>query len=54
MGLTDVALAKLNDGIEFENAFMEMDAVPKCFVHSTRVHLFDEFLINSFSTGKQG
>jgi hypothetical protein len=53
VGKTDIALAKLHDSVTFENTFMDINAVAKRFVHSKEVEYFDEFLIDSFSTGKQ-
>jgi len=50
---TDVALAKLLPSIEFRNEFMEIDARPKRLLPSNQIQLADEFMIDSFVTGKQ-
>jgi hypothetical protein len=50
---TDVALAKLLPSIEFRNEFMEIDARPKRLLPSKQIQIADEFLIDSFVTGKQ-
>ncbi|KAK0732178.1 hypothetical protein B0H67DRAFT_566838 [Lasiosphaeris hirsuta] len=52
-GKTDIALMELAPGIEFENSFMEIKATARKFVHSELVSLFDEFLIDIFTTGRQ-
>jgi hypothetical protein len=50
---TDVALAKLLPSIEFRNEFMEIDARPKRLLPLKQIRVADEFLIDSFVTGKQ-
>ncbi|KAJ4250992.1 hypothetical protein NW762_011642 [Fusarium torreyae] len=52
-GGSDIALAKLNDGIVFENKFMEMDAAPKKFLRSEEQNMGDHYMFDSFATGKQ-
>lgn len=53
VGRTDIALAQLNDGVIFENQLMEMDYAAKVFVHSDDQRIGDEYMIDSFATGKQ-
>jgi len=53
VGKTDIALAKLDDGIVFQNTFMDVNATAKRFLHSERVGLWDVFYVDGFSTGKQ-
>ncbi|KAK1837193.1 hypothetical protein QBC39DRAFT_325971 [Podospora conica] len=53
LGKTDIALMELAPGIEFENSFMGIKATARKFVHSKLVELYDEFLIDSFTTGQQ-
>jgi hypothetical protein len=50
---TDVALAKLLPSIEFRNEFMEIDARPKRLLPLRQIRIGDEFLIDSFVTGRQ-
>jgi hypothetical protein len=37
----------------FENKFMELDCAPKKLLHSNDIYPGDDFLIDSFVTGKQ-
>ena len=53
MGNTDIALAQLDKGVVFENSFMEMEYAAKTFIHSDDQRLGDEYIIDSFTTGKQ-
>ena len=53
IGETDIALAQLDEGVVFENSFMEMDYSAKSFVRSTDQSYTDEYMIDSFTTGKQ-
>ena len=53
MGNTDIALAKLHDGVVFENSFMEMAFPAKTLVPSKEQLIGDSYLIDSFTTGKQ-
>jgi hypothetical protein len=53
IGNTDIALAQLNDGVVFENGFMEVDFSAKKFIHSRDQVMGDQYLIDSFSTGKR-
>ena len=50
---TDVSLAKLLPSVEFRNEFMEIDARPKRLLPSKQIQTADEFMIDSFVTGKQ-
>jgi hypothetical protein len=50
---TDIALAKLLPSIEFRNEFMEMQARASRLLPSGEISLGDEFLVDSFVTGKQ-
>lgn len=53
IGETDIGLAELHTGIVFENRFMEMDYTPKNLLHSNSQQIGDEYLVDSFSCGKQ-
>ncbi|KAI5861225.1 hypothetical protein GGS23DRAFT_158705 [Durotheca rogersii] len=53
VGQTDIALAKLHPGIKFVNNFMDINTNAKSLVPSNQVRLYDRFLIDGFSTGKQ-
>ncbi|RBR24569.1 uncharacterized protein FIESC28_02619 [Fusarium coffeatum] len=54
MGQTDIALAKLHDdGVVFENKFMEIEAAPKKFLASADHNFGDRFIFDSFAVGKQ-
>lgn len=50
---TDIALAKLNDDVTFENRFSDIDADAKVLVPSSNIKQKDQFYINSFVTGRQ-
>ena len=50
---TDIALAKLLPSVQFQNAFMEIEAQVKRLLPSSEISIGDEFLIDSFVTGKQ-
>ncbi|KAK1768822.1 hypothetical protein QBC33DRAFT_513751 [Phialemonium atrogriseum] len=47
MGETDIALAKLNDGVIFENNFKEMVFSAKTSIHSDDQWMADSFIIDS-------
>ena len=47
MGETDIALAKLNDGVIFENNFKEMVFSAKTSVHSDDQWMADSYIIDS-------
>lgn len=49
----DIALAKLNDDVTFENRFSDIDADAKVLVPSSNIKQKDQFYINSFVTGRQ-
>ncbi|KAK0738140.1 hypothetical protein B0T18DRAFT_421305 [Schizothecium vesticola] len=51
--MTDIALAKLNLGIKFENRLMDVQATAKKLVHSSNIAYYDELLIDAFPTGVQ-
>jgi hypothetical protein len=46
IGETDIALAQLDEGVVFENSFMEMDYSAKAFVRSTNQSYTDEYMID--------
>ncbi|EON98243.1 hypothetical protein UCRPA7_6215 [Phaeoacremonium minimum UCRPA7] len=52
---TDIALAQLDDGIKFENSFLDMksNVSPKVFVSSEDQENGDRYLAESFVTGQQ-
>ncbi|KAI8176899.1 hypothetical protein K4K54_013269 [Colletotrichum sp. SAR 10_86] len=53
IGETDIGLAELHTGIMFENRFMMMDYKAKSLLHSSSQHMRDEYLVDTFSCGKQ-
>jgi len=53
VGDTDVALASLDEGIIFENTFMDIQACAKRLVHTGAIHANDIYLIDGFTTGQQ-
>ena len=53
IGNTDIALAGLKKEFEFKNEFMEMEYCRKALLASQDVIPGDEFLLDSYSTGKQ-
>ncbi|KAG5815339.1 hypothetical protein H9Q74_010038 [Fusarium xylarioides] len=53
VGETDIALIELNDGVVFENKFMEIDAAPKRLLRSAEHKIRDEFVFDSCVSGKQ-
>ncbi|MCJ1240267.1 hypothetical protein MMC14_008267 [Varicellaria rhodocarpa] len=53
IGNTDIALAELKKEFEFKNEFMEMGYRPKALLASEDVTPGDEFLLDSYSIGKQ-
>lgn len=53
VGQTDIALARLHDGIEFRNEFIGSGFVPRCLALGSDVKFLDQFSIDSFTTGKQ-
>ncbi|KAK1766322.1 hypothetical protein QBC33DRAFT_116863 [Phialemonium atrogriseum] len=53
VGDTDIALAQLDNGIVFENTFMETNAIAKTLVHSKFQSMRDVYVIDSFVTGQQ-
>lgn len=50
IGMTDTGLVKLNPDIVFQNRFLNIDAVPRILLHSDKVQINDEFVIDSFVT----
>ena len=53
VGNTDIALTQLDEGIVFENNFMEMEYAAKIFLHSRHQSFTDEYILDSFTTGKR-
>jgi hypothetical protein len=53
LGETDIALAQLKNDTIFENAFIEMPYRPRTLLHSDLVNVGDDFVVDSFVTGKQ-
>ncbi len=53
IGDTNIALAQLHENVTFDNNFMETDCTPKRFLRSEEQHLGDQYVIDSFATGKQ-
>ncbi|KAK3934635.1 hypothetical protein QBC46DRAFT_347429 [Diplogelasinospora grovesii] len=53
IGDTDIALAQLDNGIVFENTFMDIDASAKTLVSTNDQNPGDEYLIDSHVTGMQ-
>ncbi|KAK5652052.1 hypothetical protein OQA88_10828 [Cercophora sp. LCS_1] len=50
---TDIALAKLDEEVVFENTFMDIRASAKRLVHSDSVHVGDEYVVDGFPIGKR-
>jgi hypothetical protein len=50
---TDIALAQILPHITFDNQFMDMDYRPKRFVHSAQERIGNDYVFDSFTTGKQ-
>ncbi|OJD19516.1 hypothetical protein AJ78_00487 [Emergomyces pasteurianus Ep9510] len=53
IGTTDIGLAKLHENVFFYNRFLDIDAVGKVLVPSSQISISDQFLIDSFATGRQ-
>ncbi|MCJ1411236.1 hypothetical protein MMC19_005324 [Ptychographa xylographoides] len=53
IGATDIGLAKLNNDVVFHNRFLDIPAKAKILLSSSSVNINDEFLIDSFVTGRQ-
>ena len=53
IGTTDIGLAKLDDNIAFQNRFLDLDTTARCFLPFDNINISDEFLFDSFVTGKQ-
>jgi hypothetical protein len=53
VGNTNIALAQLLTTVEFQNEFMEMQAQAKKLLPASEIEIGDEFLIDSFVTGRQ-
>lgn len=53
VGQTDIALVKLHDGIKFRNESLGSGFVPRCLAPGSDVRYLDQFVIDSFTTGKQ-
>ena len=50
---TDIGLMKINNGIAFNNCFLELDTVAKTLVPMKDLSINEEFVIDSFVTGRQ-
>jgi hypothetical protein len=50
---TDIGLMKMKDGIAFNNRFLELDAVAGTLISTSQLSLNEEFVIDSFVTGRQ-
>lgn len=53
IGTTDIGLAKINDGVNFSNRFLDIEATAKTLVPLREVTQKDTFVIDSFVTGRQ-
>jgi hypothetical protein len=53
VGLTDVGLMKVNKDVAFSNRFLDIDATAKVLMPMSGLAVSDEFLIDSFVTGRQ-
>jgi hypothetical protein len=53
IGDTDIGLMRTNDGITFSNRFLELDTVARTLVPMKQLSLSEEFVIDSFVTGRQ-
>lgn len=54
LGNTDIGLATLNNGVDFRNQFMEMPGEPIELLHSDKLTMDDVYMMDSFTTGRQG
>ena len=50
---TDIGLMKMKDGIAFNNRFLELDTVAGTLISTSKLSLNEEFVIDSFVTGRQ-
>jgi hypothetical protein len=54
LGNTDIGLATLNDNVEFRNRFIDLPGGPTQLLHSDMFKLGDVYIMDSFTTGRQG
>lgn len=53
VGLSDVGLAQVDDGVIFSNTFLDIEAKPRRLLASKDIRYRDRFLVASFATGVQ-
>ena len=53
IGSTDIGLAKLKDGVSFSNQFLDLPTSAKRLLPLGEVGVMDDFLFDSFVTGRQ-
>jgi hypothetical protein len=53
ISLTDIGLAKLKDGVSFSNRFLDLPTSAKKLLPFKEVGVMDDFLFDSFVTGRQ-
>ena len=53
VGLSDIGLAKVDDGVIFSNTFLDIEAKPRGLLASKDIRYRDRFLVDSFVTGLQ-
>ncbi|KAI9784967.1 MAG: hypothetical protein M1839_001163 [Geoglossum umbratile] len=53
IGSTDIGLAKLKDGVSFSNQFLDLPTSAKKLLPFDEVGIMDDFLFDSFVTGRQ-
>ncbi|KAI9771651.1 MAG: hypothetical protein M1840_001866 [Geoglossum simile] len=53
IGFTDIGLAKLKDGVSFSNQFLDLPTSAKKLLPLDEVGVMDDFLFDSFVTGRQ-
>lgn len=53
VGLSDIGLAQVDDGVIFSNTFLDIEAKPRRLLASKDIRYRDRFLVDSFVTGLQ-
>lgn len=53
VGLSDIGLAQVDDGVIFSNTFLDIEAQPRRLLASKDIRYRDRFLVDSFVTGGQ-
>jgi hypothetical protein len=53
IGTTDIGLAKLKEGVVFQNRFLDIPTTAQSLLSSNDIEIGDDFLLDSFVTGRQ-